>query len=119
MPSNDVVESNQVLTTAANRGIDISNAPPVRLQTFDVARNVALDPNGKRFVVATFDDRRVDRGYITAVYPQQAGYLTLVRLVICELKSETRDGALQHHVQLIQTIQQGKLNDFIKSRPIL
>lgn len=115
MPGNDTIESSQLLTVAANRGVDLSNAPAVRLQTLDVARHVALDPNGKRYIVATFDDRHIDRGYVTAVYPQQNGYLTLVRLLIYELKSETRDGALQNHVQLIQVIQQGKLGDFVKS----
>lgn len=113
--SNDTLESSQLLTIAANNGVDLSNAPAVRLQTLDVARHVALDPQGKRYVVATFDDRHIDRGYVTAVYPQQNGYLTLVRLVICELTSETRDGALQNHVRLIQAIQQGTLNDFVKS----
>jgi hypothetical protein len=115
MPGNDTIESSQVLTVAANRGVDLTNAPAVRLQTLDVARHVAIDPNGKRYVVATFDDRHIDRGYVTAVYPQQNGYLTLVRLLVCELKSETRDGALLNHVQLINTIQQGKLTEFVMS----
>lgn len=115
LPGNDTVESSQLLTVAANNGVDLTNAPAVHLQTLDVARHVALDPQGKRYVVATFDDRHIDRGYVTAVYPQQNGYLTLIRLRICELKSETRDGALQNHIQLIKTIQQGKLNDFVQS----
>ncbi|MBV9229089.1 MAG: hypothetical protein JOZ18_07230, partial [Chloroflexi bacterium] len=61
--------------------VEIPNAFPVRLQTLDLARHTAVAPNGKRYVVATFNDNHLNRGYITAVYPQQNGYLTLLRLV--------------------------------------
>ncbi len=118
MPNNDIVDGSQSSTAIdqyQSHRLDIPNAPPIRLQTLDLSRNVAIDPKGKRFVVATFDDRHIGRGFVTAVYPQQNGYLTLVRLTICELRSETPEDALQKHVQVIRTIQQGKLNDFVKS----
>ncbi len=71
------------------RGVDVVNAPPVWLQTLDLARNVATAPNGNRYVVATFDDARTSGQFVTAVYPQQNGYLTLLRLIVSELKSDT------------------------------
>lgn len=115
MPNNDIAENNRSLAAIPGRGVDIPNTPSVRLQTLDLARHVATDPAGKRYVVATFDDRRLKRGFVTAVYPQQGGYLTLVRLTICEVSSATEAEAVQKHRQVVQTIQNGKLNDFVKS----
>src|SRR5438477_12699162 len=118
MANNDIVDGSQSTTSIAqyqSRRLEIPNALPVRLQVLDLSRNVAIDLKGKRFVVATFDDRRIGRGFVTAVYPQQNGYLTLVRLTVCELRSETPEEALRKHIQVIQTIQQGKLNDFVRS----
>ncbi len=91
--------------------LEIPGAPPVRLQTSDLARHVATAPDGKRYVVATFNDRYVDKSLITAIYPQQNGYLTLYRLMIYQIKSETVEDALQRHVAFVQAIQQGKLNE--------
>lgn len=118
MSRNEVVDNDQSLvSTSADRyrAVEVPNAPPVRLQTLDLARHIAIAPDGKRYVVATFDDTRVNRGYVTAVYPQQNGYLTLVRLVLCELSSETPAQAVQQHISLVQTIQQGRLNEFLQS----
>jgi hypothetical protein len=72
-------------------------------------------PNGKRYVVATFDDRRLHGGYTTSVYPQQGGYLTLIRLTIGEITSETPEQAVQKHIEVVQLIQQGKLDEFVKN----
>jgi hypothetical protein len=97
--------------------LEIPNAPPVRLQTSDLVRHVAIAPDGKRYVVATFHDKYVDKSFVTAIYPQQNGYLTLYRLVIHQVKSETAEDALQRHVAFIQTIQQGKLDeDFLSTQ---
>lgn len=95
--------------------VKIPNAAPVRLQTLDMARHTAVAPNGKRYVVATFDDRRLHGGYTTAVYPQQGGYLTLIRLTIGEITSETPEQAVQKHIEIVQLIQQGKLDEFVKN----
>jgi hypothetical protein len=95
--------------------LEISGAAPVRFQTLDVARHVAIAPNGKRYVVATFNDQRLKRDYVTAIYPQQGGYLTLLRLVIVESSSETIEEAIQKHTRFIQMIQQGKLQELLVS----
>lgn len=119
MLENEVVESEQAPTlpaTSSIRGtVEIHNAAPVRLQTLDLARHIAIAPNGKRYVVGTFDDQRLQRGFITAIYPQQNDYLTLIRLVTCEVSSETAAQAAQKHIEAVQAIQQGKLNAFVKA----
>jgi len=94
--------------------IMIPNAPPIRLQTLDLARHVAIAPNGKRYVVATFDDTLLGNGIVTTVYPQQNEYLTLVRIVVCSFSNQTEDEAIQRHVAVVQTIQQGQLNELIE-----
>ena len=99
----------------AKRILEIPNAPPVRLQTLDFARHIAIAPDGKRYVVATYDERHLQRGIMSAVFPQQNGYLTLIQLVVCKFSSTTLEDALQHHVSLVQAIQQGKLRAYIKA----
>jgi hypothetical protein len=117
MLRNDAVDSDQSLVSSSTEwSVEIPGAPSVRLQTLDLARHVAIAPDEKRYVVATYDDRRISGQYITAVYPQQNGYLTLIRLMVSEFKSETPEKAIQLHTTLIQTIQQGKLNEFIRPR---
>ena len=107
--------NSQELTKTQNHEVEIPNELPMRLQALDLARQTVIAPDEKRFVVATFDDTRLGRGYVTAVYPQQNGYLTLVRLAICEFSSATPEEAMQRHMALAQAIQQGKLNEFLKS----
>ncbi|GAC1403473.1 MAG: hypothetical protein NVSMB49_21000 [Ktedonobacteraceae bacterium] len=93
------------------RAIEIPDAPPVVLQTLDIARHIATAPNGKRYVVATYDDSLLGRDFVTAVYPQQNDYLTLVRLTVCEFISNTIDQATQRHIASVQAIQQGKIDE--------
>ena len=102
-------------TPVRNIAIDIPNAPAVKLQTLDLARHVAIAPDGKRYVVATFDESHLGRDYVTTVYPQQSNYLTLVRLPVCELFSQTPQEAVQRHITTIQTIQNGKLKELTPS----
>jgi hypothetical protein len=119
MLKNEALEDDQSLvvpSTSQKREVEILNAPPVRLQALDLARHVAIAPDGKRYVVATFDDTRVGNGYTTAVYPQQNGYLTLYRLVIEEFSSETPEEAAQKHIACVQAIQRGKLQEFARSQ---
>ncbi len=118
MLKNEAVEDDQSLvvpSTSQKRSVEIPNALPVRLQRLDVARHVAIAPDGKRYVVATFDDTVVGQGYMTAVYPQQNGYLTLLRLVIYERESETLEEAVQSQISCVQSIQRGKLQELVKS----
>ena len=117
MVRNDAVDDDQFHVSAptdSTRGVEILNSPPVWLQTLDLARNVATAPDGNRYVVATFDDVRISGQFVSAVYPQQNGYLTLIRLVVGELKSATPVQAMQIHQGLIQAIQQGKLQEFMQ-----
>lgn len=117
MAVNEAVDETAIasIVPVSSRELQIPGAPTVRLQTLDYARHVAQAPDGRRYVVATFDDTRMNRGYVTAIYPQQNGYLTLVRLPVCEYSAETPELALQRHVTLVQTIQQGKLKEYIKT----
>ena len=119
MLRNDAVDSEQSLVASAtNRTweVEIHDAPTVRLQTLDLARHVAIAPDKRCYVVATYNDTHISGSYITAVYPQQNGYLTLVRLMVHAFKSETPEQAVQLHKALIQAIQQGTLDKFIKAR---
>jgi hypothetical protein len=98
-------------SNAERRELVIPNAAPVRLQTLDYARHVVVAPDGKHYVVATYDETHLGQGIISAVYPQQNGYLTLVRLPLYEHSSETPEEALECHVMLVHAIQRGRLRD--------
>jgi hypothetical protein len=110
----DELPSLALAPTLHTQSVTIPNAPAVRLQTLDLARHVAIAPNGKRYVVATFDDFLVGNGLVTTVYPQQNDYLTLVRLVVCSFSSGTEEEAIQRHIAVVEAIQQGKLNDIVQ-----
>ncbi len=121
--SHDSVNSEQsahrgddrALTTKQTaRSIEIPQALPMRLHVLDIARHVVIAPNGKRYVVATYDDSRLGHGYVTAVYLQQNGYLTLIRLTVSESSSATAEEAVQHHIAVAQAIQRGEMNEFNK-----
>jgi ABC-type transport system involved in Fe-S cluster assembly fused permease/ATPase subunit len=120
MLRNDAVDSDEqsLVSSSANQKweVEIPDAPTVRLQTLDLARHVAITPDKRRYVVATYNDTHISGSYITAVYPQQNGYLTLVRLMVHAFKSETPEQAIQLHRALIQAIQQDTLDKFIKAR---
>lgn len=96
--------------------LEIPGALPVHLQTLDLARHIAIDPDGKRYVVASFDDHRLNRDFTTAIYPQQNGYLTLICLVIAEFRSQTPEAALERHTMVTKAIQAGQLEDLLKSK---
>jgi len=117
MSENEVINSEQTLIPLQipeKRELEIPGAPPVRLQTLDLARHIAIAPDHKQYVVATFADRNLGRDYVTTIYPQQGGYHTLVRLPLCEYVFSDAEEALQRHVELVQVIQQGKLKSYLK-----
>jgi hypothetical protein len=117
MPNSETIETELLripAPAAEDRGLEIPGAAPVRLQTLDFARHIAIAPDGKRYVVATYDETHLKRGIVSAVFPQQNGYLTLVRLTVCEFLTTTPDDAFQRHLELVQAIQQGKLREYIK-----
>ena len=95
--------------------IEIPEAGLIRLQRLDLARHAVTAPDKNSYVVATFDDTRLGHGYMTIVYPQQNGYLTLVLLSLYQHSSATPQEAIKHHVEVAQAIQQGRL-DNIKNR---
>lgn len=95
--------------------LEIAQAFPIRLQTLDLARHAVAAPDGKRYVVATFDDTHLGNGYVTAIYPQQNGYLTLIRLTIYQSSSATPEEAINRHLALSQAIQQGELDELKKT----
>ncbi len=99
------------LQPRTTQNIEIAKALPMHLQALDLARHAVIAPDEKRYVVATFDDTRLGRGYITTVYPQQHGYLTLVRLRIAEFSSATPEEAIKRHIAVVQAIQQGKISE--------
>ena len=111
-PAQEDSETYSLSRATRTQAIEVPEAGPIRLQRLDLARHAVTDPDGKHYVVATFDDTRAGNGYITAVYPQQGGYLTLVRLVVCEYSSESRQAAAQRHIELAEAVQQGRLNDY-------
>jgi hypothetical protein len=120
MQENDMVENDQSLTELPKhqgRSVEIAGALFVRLHRLDLARHVAIAPDGKRYVVATYDDTHMGRGYVTTVMPQQSDYLTLIRLAVCTVTSDTAQEAVQQHIAVVQTIQQGKLDEFVRSLP--
>lgn len=112
--SYDMADNGQSLIASFPSVPYIPNAPLVRLHKFDVARNIAIAPNEKRYVVASYADTILLEGFVTAVYPQQNNYLTLVRLTLCEYRSHTAEEAVQQHITLIQAIQQGKLSQYVQ-----
>jgi hypothetical protein len=111
-PTRENNETHALAQTTHTQAVEIPGAAPIRLQKLDLARHAVTAPDGRQYVVATFDDTRAGNGYVTAVYPQQSGYLTLVRLVVCEYSSETRQAAAQRHLELATAIQQGRLDDY-------
>jgi hypothetical protein len=117
MSTYDAVDETAIapVTPVASHEVQVAGAPAVRLQTLDYARHVAITPDGRHYVVASFDDTRMKRGHVTAVYPQQNGYLTLVRLPVCEFHAESPEQAMQRHITVIQAVQQGKLREYIKA----
>jgi hypothetical protein len=118
MLNRETIETEQLSLLALSgeiRGLEIPNAAPVRLQTLDFARHIAVAPDGKRFVVATYDETHLQRGIMSAVFPQQNGYLTLVQLAVCKFSATKLQDALQRHVELVQATQQGNLRKYIQA----
>ncbi len=119
LPSNNGLGSEHSivrLVSPSIRSVDIPGVAPVKLQTLDIARHVAVAPDNKRYVVATFDDTHLGRGYVTAIFPQQNGYLTLVRLPLHEFVAVDPEEALERHIAVVQAIQGGQLNQYVRAQ---
>jgi hypothetical protein len=113
MLKNDTMNNEQLpsMSTAQHRAVDIPNALPMRLQMLDIVRHTVIAPDGKRFVVATYNDKYIGRGYVTGVYPQQNEYLTLIRLTVREYVTASADEAIKRHISTVQAIQQGHVGE--------
>ncbi len=119
IPSHNGLGSEQSiarLVSPSIRSVDIPGVAPVKLQTLDIARHVAIAPDDKHYVVATFDDVHMGRGYVTAIFPQQNGYLTLVRLPLHQFVSADPEEALERHIAVVQAIQAGQFNQYVKAQ---
>lgn len=115
MSNNESLETELSTISALEKSsVEILDAVPVHLQTLDLARHIAIAPDGKRYVVATFDGTHVDRKYVIAVYPQQGNYLTLIRLPVCQFHAGLPEDAIQRHIALVQAIQKGKLKTYLR-----
>ena len=113
MSKNGATNGDQLLSISIPQpyAVEIANALPVRLHALDLARHTVIAPNSKRYVVATFNDTRIGRGYVTGVYPQQNDYLTLIRLPVLEVTNKTPEDAIKRHIAVSQAIQKGKLKE--------
>ena len=116
MSKNGSKNEDQLLSVqpSQSHAIEIPNALPVRLHALDLARHTVISPNGQRYVVATFSDTNLGRYYVTAVYPQQNNYLTLIRLPILEVSNKTPEEAIKRHIAVAHAIQKGKLKELNK-----
>ncbi len=118
MSDNQALEAETSTISALKKptAIEIPNAALMQLQTLDLARHATMSPDSKRYVVATFDATRIGQKYMTAVYPQQANYLTLIRLPVCELDAEQPEDAVQQHIEIVYAIQKGNLKEYIRAK---
>ncbi len=115
MSDNEALETELSTISALKKPwVEILDAVPVHLQTLDLARHIAIAPDEKRYVVATFDGAHVGRKYVIAVYPQQGNYLTLIRLPVCQFHADLPEDAVQRHTALVQAIQKGKLKTYLR-----
>src|SRR5215469_6712060 len=115
MSENGAVKTElSTLSTLKRSVVEIPDAASVQLQTLDLARHIARSPDGKHYVVATFDSTRMGQKYVIAVYPQQGNYLTLIRLPVCEFHAELPEEAVQRHIALVQAIQKGNLKTYLR-----
>src|SRR6266436_610502 len=113
MSDNEAVETELSTTSALKKPmVEIPGAASMHLQTLDLARHIAVAPDGKHYVVATFDGTYVGQKYVIAVYPQQGNYLTLIRLLACQFYAELPEHAVQRHIALVQAIQKGNLKKY-------
>jgi hypothetical protein len=101
------------LQTQQSQHVEVSQALPMRHQTLDLARHTVIAPDGKRYVVGTYDDTRVGNGYVTDVYPQQNGYLTLIRLTVKRFSSPTPQEAMKRHMAVVKAIQEGRIDELL------
>jgi hypothetical protein len=101
------------LQTHQTQHVEIAQVLPMRLQTLDLARHTVIAPDGRSYVVGTFDDTRVHHGYVTDVFPQQNGYLTMVRLTIAHFSSPTPQEAMKRHMAVVQAIQEGRIDELL------
>ena len=70
----------------------------------ELARHRIITADGLDYVVATTDESRRGRGYVTAAYPVARGYLVMLRQPLCELRSEDDASAHAQHAQVVDVL---------------
>lgn len=56
------------------------------------------------YVVATADERRQGRGFVTSALPVVRGYLVMMRQPLCALTSATEEAAYNQHTLLVNVL---------------
>lgn len=72
----------------------------------ELARHRIITADGLDYLVATADESRRGRGYVTAAYPVARGYLVMLRQPLCELRCEDDSEAHAQHAQLVDVLAQ-------------
>jgi hypothetical protein len=70
----------------------------------ELARHRVLTADGQDYVVATSDERHLNRAFETAAYPVSRGYLVMMRQPLCVLTSQDAAAALSQHELLVRVL---------------
>jgi hypothetical protein len=70
----------------------------------ELARHRVVTADGADYVVATTDERHLDRGFTTAAFPVSRGYLVMMRQPLCVLSSAADDDARAQHALLVRVL---------------
>ena len=70
----------------------------------ELARHRVLTADGADYVVATADERHLNRAFTTAAYPVSRGYLVMMRQPLCVLTSQDAAAALGQHELLVRVL---------------
>jgi hypothetical protein len=73
----------------------------------EVARHRLITADGLDYVVATADERRQGRGFVTSALPVVRGYLVMMRQPLCALTSMSEEAARNQHTLLVNVLVEG------------
>lgn len=73
----------------------------------ELARHRVITADGADYMVATADERRRGKGYVTAAYPVARGYLVMMRQPLCTLDCPDEAAAREQHTLLVRVLTQG------------
>src|SRR5262245_32215329 len=75
--------------------------PPYR---GELARDRGVPADALDYVVATADERRQGRGYVSAAFPVARGYLVMMRQPLCALPQADEAAAREQHALLVRVL---------------